>query len=121
MASATHVRVGVHRQHDDPYVGLRLVHPAGGLHAVHLRHRDVHQDHVGLELVGELDRFETVGRLADDVEALFGHRSAQPFAQHSVIVGQQESDRHDSATPLSGRNLVPGSARAAGPRPSGSA
>ena len=91
----------MHRQHHDPHLGLSQVHSPGGLDAVHLGHRHVHEDHVGRELLGQLDGLEPVGRLADDVEALFGHRAAQALAQHAVIVSQKQPDRH-------GENLVPG-------------
>ena len=94
--------------------GLRLVDSAGSLDAIHLGHRDVHQDHIGRELFGQLDRFETVGRLADHVEALLGHRPAQSLTQHSVVVRQQEPDRHEQKPPCyRPRNLVPAAQLAA--------
>ena len=71
---------------------------AGGLDAVHLGHRDVHQDHVGLELAGQPHRLVAVGRLADDVEALFARATPQALAQHAVVVGQHEADRHGRAS-----------------------
>jgi hypothetical protein len=36
-------------QHQDPRPGIRLDEPGGGLDAVHLRHADVHQDHVRIQ------------------------------------------------------------------------
>ena len=58
--------------------------------------------------------------LADDVEALLGHRAAEAFAQHPVVVGQHQPDRPSGrlvrdqsrgALPLSGssqtRTAVP--------------
>ena len=79
--------------------GTVLLDLAGGLDAVHLGHRDVHQDHVGLQLLGQPDGLVAVAGLADDVESLVGHRAAQTFAQHPMVVGQHQSDRH-------GRNIL---------------
>ena len=56
---------------------------------------DVHEDHVGLELVGQAHRLVAVARLAHDLEALFGHRTAQPLAQHPMVVGQHQADGHN--------------------------
>ena len=73
-------------------VGVLGADPPGGLDAVDLGHRDVHEDHVGLQLVGQADRLLAVGGLADDVEALLDHRAAQALAQHPVVVGQHQPD-----------------------------
>ena len=104
-----HLLVGVHREHDAPgsSVPVARIEP-GGLHAVHLGHRHVHQDDVGLELGGQAHGLLAVVGLADDVEALVGQRAAQALAQHAVVVGQQHSDRHAAST--SGRRCLDGSA-----------
>ena len=44
----------------------------GRLDAVHLRHPDVHEHHVGLELVDQPHRLQPVGGRADDLHALLG-------------------------------------------------
>ena len=92
MAEAKHLLVGVHREHDDADVGHVLFDLAGGLHAVHLGHGDVHQDDVGLEVLGQADGLLAVAGLADDVEALVGHRTVKTFTQHPVVVRQHQPD-----------------------------
>ena len=51
-----HLLVGVHGEHHDLDVGQLAADLAGGLDAVELGHRDVHEDDVGLELVGQARR-----------------------------------------------------------------
>ena len=47
-----------------------------------------------MELLGQAHRGVAVAGLADDVEALFGHRPPEPLAEHAVVVGEHQADRH---------------------------
>jgi hypothetical protein len=78
-------------------VRQRSGEPAGGLDAVQLGHRDVHDDDVGLQLLGQPDGFPAVAGLAGDLHVglrLQDHPKA--VTDHGVIVSQQDADAlHD--------------------------
>ena len=68
---------------------------AGGLQPVEHRHPDVHQDHVGPERGGLVDRVPAVDRLADDLDVGLGASSTeQPLPDHRLVVGDQHPDGH---------------------------
>ena len=70
---------------------MQLAHRAD---AVAPWHHQVHQDHVGVELGGALERLVAVGRLADDLEALLEREERpQPLAHDRVVVDDQDADR----------------------------
>ena len=70
---------------------LRLQHLRRG-QAVHPRHRDVHDDHVGAELPDHVDCRETVAGLADDLQIIFAiEHHAQAFAHDLVIVDENDA------------------------------
>ena len=56
------------RQHHDLRLGRDLAYSRKRLQSIHLGHRDVQQENVGLEPLSERDRFSAVARLADDVD-----------------------------------------------------
>ena len=62
--------------------------------AVHVRHRDVHQDDIGPQRVRVRDRLESVGRFADDAKLrpLVEHL-AQRAAHRRVIVDDENPER----------------------------
>ena len=82
----------MHGEHDDACLGALLDDASGGLDAVDLRHRHVHEDHVRLELLGQVHRLLAVRCLPDHVEALVEHGSLQRLPEHPVVVGEQQSD-----------------------------
>src|SRR5215217_3060536 len=66
-----------------------------GLYAVHDGHEEVHQDDVGLELPGHLQRLLAVLRFADHLELrVEGEEHPQALAHHAVVVGYQDPYRH---------------------------
>jgi hypothetical protein len=83
----------VHGEDHDLGAGDAVAHLTGGLHAVEHRHGDIHEDHVGPELLGQAHGLGPVGRLAHDVEAVLLHRPPQRLAQHAVVVGEQQPHR----------------------------
>ena len=105
MADGEHLLVGVHRQHHDLDLGQGRADLPGGLDAVDLGHRDVHQDDLGPQLVGQADGLLAVTGLTDHVEALVDHRPTEPFAQHAMVVGQHQADAH--GCPLETRDAGP--------------
>ncbi len=84
-------RVVEHRQRDDPNLRQFLLDLARGLVARHDRHRDVHHDHVGLELVRHFDRLLSVARLPDDLDVLLlDQHGFEPLADDLVVVHEQD-------------------------------
>jgi hypothetical protein len=76
---------------------------AGRLDAVHVRHADVHQHHIRIELAGERDRLGAVCGLADDLDVGFGAQDHPEAAAHKLlVVREQDANRHARAEP-SGR------------------
>ena len=67
----------------------------GCLDAVHARHPDVHHDHVGVGVPGELDRFGSGSGLASHVDVgCLLDQHAQARADQRLVVGQDDLDRH---------------------------
>ena len=79
---------------------------AGGLHAVEHGHGDVHEHDVGTQLGRQAQRLFAVGRLTHHLEALLLEGASQAFAQHAVIVGEQQADGHAGASSRQ-RTVVP--------------
>ena len=76
----------------------------GRLEAVHARHADVHQQHVGVELGGHFHRLGAVGGLADDgIAADVGDQLAQPLARQFLVIHDQDSH---ASPPRSGSTTV---------------
>ena len=64
----------------------------GGLEAIHLRHLDVHQDHVVFPLRDRIHRFPTVACDMHLVAAFDEHRDGHLLI-HRVVFRQQHADR----------------------------
>src|SRR5262249_26153241 len=86
----------VRGDHHDLDARVRALDPPEQLDAVHLRHLDVHEHHVGVESVDGLERrFTTVGR-RDLVRRLQDHPQGLPRSQ--FVIHDQDSwaiDHHD--------------------------
>src|SRR5262249_34866484 len=78
---------------------------SGGLHPVHPRHADIHQDDIGSQFAGAFDRLRAVACLADDLEIGLGVQE-QPEADPNelLVVDDQEPDAH--ASPPTGRRAA---------------
>ena len=62
---------------------------------VELGHPDVHQDDVRVEPSGLVHRFEPVARLGDDLDVLLAREQhAEAGADHRLVVGDEDPDRH---------------------------
>ena len=82
----------MHRHHDDAQLGIACAESPCHLDAVGTaRERHVHQDHGRTELLDEPERLVPVAGLADDVDAGELQRDAHRFAQHDVIVDDQDA------------------------------
>ena len=82
------------REHEDVDVRIRLMDDLGGLHAVHLRHSDVHEDDVGVLFHDELDGFPPRARHANHFEVLragLQHR-AEAFDKEDLVISQEDPD-----------------------------
>ena len=80
----------VHGQ--DQYIGVggSVADLADGFEAVHFRHGEVEQDHIGLEFLDEFEGFEAVAGLVADFNArLRFQQSANAAAHDGVVVGDE--------------------------------
>ena len=94
------------REDEDPRRVVGREDPPGRLEPVELGHADVHQDDGGIEAGGLLDRLEPVARLGDDLDVLFaGEQHAEAGADHRLVVGDEDADRH-ARSPPSGRRVL---------------
>jgi len=74
----------------------RRENPPRGLEPVELGHADVHEHDLRLEPGGLVDRLEPVGRLGDDLDALLApEEHPEARADHRLVVGDEDADRHD--------------------------
>ena len=85
------------RQHHD--LGVEPVgreHAARRLDPVHLRHPDVHQDHVRSQTLRLCDRVGAVRGLAGDVDVLLGVEDhAEARAHERLVVDDEDAQAHD--------------------------
>ena len=81
--------------------GAGVLDQAGGVEAAEDRHAQVHQDHVGLQLLGQRDRVGAVGGLAGHVEAGLDEQLDQGLPEHGW----------SSTTSTRGRLTLPTSTR----------
>src|SRR6266511_137014 len=74
------------REHEDLDVRQQVLDLRGRLDPRTLGHPDVHQDHVGHELLGSLDGLDPVRRLPDQVDVGFGLQDhLEPPAEQRVV------------------------------------
>ncbi len=96
QAARHQARVAVHRHQHDTSVGVQPQDRGGGGNPVHVRHRDVADDHVRRQPLRVLDQRPAVGDVRHHVE-LGLQQSAQLFSGLEMVVGQEQPDsgRHD--------------------------
>jgi len=69
------------------------VHAARGIEAAQIRHRDVHQQHVGPEFFHQLDGLAPIVCFSDNFQrGLITKKSLDTFTKEGVIVADQNSD-----------------------------
>ena len=84
--------VGIAGQHHDAGVGQLRADLAAGLDARAVRQPDVHDDDVGLEPAGRLDRLGDRARLGDDLEPVAAvEQGDQALADDLVVVDHQQA------------------------------
>jgi hypothetical protein len=82
-----------HGQPDDPDLGELRVDQACRLDAVHARHVEIHQDHVGPPETGALHRRTAVRRLADHLDVrLAAQEGGKTLPYNHVVLHQQDAD-----------------------------
>ncbi len=92
--------VGVHAEDDDRRRPRQLLRPRRHLDAVHLRHRDVDDQHVGLVLLAQAQRLEAVRRFRHHGDAGLGfEQAAQAAPDDAVIVSQQHAQARPRVRP----------------------
>ena len=73
---------------------------------VELGHADVHQDDPRMEAAGLVDRLEPVARLGDDLHVLLAaEQHAEAGADHRLVVGDEDPDRHRASSAIGSRVL----------------
>src|SRR6267142_4485611 len=103
--------VRMHRQDDDARGAAPGADHLRRFGAVHLRHRLVHDHHIGLALDAAAHRLEAVGGERDHLHVVLAlDQPAQAVGDDTVIIRQQHLDRH-SAT-LTVRRVPPPSGSA---------
>jgi hypothetical protein len=84
----------VHRQHHDSRIWLPAPDCVNGLHAVHGRHFEVHQRHVGSMPDELLDRLFAVAGLGHDGHVgLNANNAGDPLPHQPMIIDAQNSNR----------------------------
>ncbi len=85
------LRIIVGGEHDDRDVpGLRVIaEMTEQRQPVQPRHNQVHQDHGGLDLRGDMHRFARVGTVMEINGRFIRQRTANRFAHHGLVVHQQ--------------------------------
>src|SRR3972149_7022904 len=79
-------------EHEDFGLGQAAADLTRRLDAVEAGHDRVHEDDVGLDLLGDLDGLAAVGGLADDLEAGLGlEHGAQRLAGDGGVVGEEDA------------------------------
>ncbi len=80
---------------------------------VELGHDEVHQDDVGPQSTGFLDRLASIGRLANDLDVVEElEETPQPASDHGVVVDQEHPDPRRRLVPIA---VVRGHARSCRP------
>ena len=81
------------RQRDDGHVRPRLLERSRRDQPIHPRHRDVHDDDVGLEIDGALDGGRAVAGLGDHFHVgLSVDEQPQTVPDGHVVVGEQYAE-----------------------------
>ena len=86
-------------------VGASAPDALGGGHTGEHGEREVHEDDVGTEVLGQLDGLLSVGRLPHHLVAGVLQGPVEPLADHGVVVGDQDPDHQ--ATFIRIRTTVP--------------
>src|ERR1700722_4095522 len=86
-------------EHEHPGVRARRGDQLGGLNAVHARHADVHDDHIGAGVLGEPYRLDSRSGLAGHVD-IGGplDQPAQSGPDERLVVGEDDLDGHRAGT-----------------------
>ena len=85
--------VRIHAQDEDARAGELLQDLARHLEAVHLRHRHVEDDHVGLLGAQDVERLGAVAGFAHDEDVLFVlENPPEALADQGVIVDEDDAD-----------------------------
>ena len=101
------VLVAIRGEDDHSSLGVARADLSEGLDAVHDRHLDIEEDHVGVGPARLFDRLDAVGRPAHhlDVRLELEHR-AETVSNHRMVVGHEHADH---ALTASGTASVKGS------------
>src|ERR1700737_4251661 len=80
------------RKRKDGYLVAVLENGLGGADAIHLRHRDIHQDHGGPEALGHMHGLASVHRLPDDADVFV-------LREHAACAGPEDPPVIDDEHP----------------------
>ena len=81
------------RDHQDPHRRLQLHQLRDALDAVHLRHGQIHRDHVRVGLPEQLDRLQAVAGRADELELVELLRALDPPAHDVRVIDDHQLER----------------------------
>jgi hypothetical protein len=79
---------------DDRQLGIARTHASRGLHTVELRHLDVHDDGVGIDLFRELNRLLSIARPAGQGEPLVLLEDERDCVEERIVIlGDKDPER----------------------------
>lgn len=99
------VRIGVHRDEDDPPRGVQPLQLPRGVEPVEQRHRHVDEHHVGSTLLGRGHQRPTVGHRPHNIDFV-GQKAHEALTDQRVIFGHQHPRALSLHVPLKSRDLV---------------
>jgi len=83
----------MHRQYDRPRPGRSADNLAGGIEPVQQRHGEIEHGHVGNQIADPPDGLLAIRGLADDLEPRALEEHFQTFADHLVVIGEEDLER----------------------------
>src|SRR5579859_755040 len=96
-----HVRRNLHGTQQDRQMRFELRHFPRRLKAVHARHHQIENQHIGMQFAHALDRFPSPLGLSTNLPvAVALDELAQRATHHRVIVGNKDSDSHHHDRPV---------------------
>jgi hypothetical protein len=87
--------IGVHGKHNDFGFRVFLNDPTGRFYTVQIRHRNIHQNNIGLLSLDRLDRLDAIAGLGNHLDIAAVHKQvAKAVPEQAMIIGYDYAYRH---------------------------